>query len=63
MRGKLDLPANGAIRQLVIFIHGTGPATYLDRRKAGDSTFNYFDLFAREFNKRNIAFLLTTKGV
>jgi pimeloyl-ACP methyl ester carboxylesterase len=57
LTGKLDLPPAGdAVRQLVVFIAGTGPNTYLNHRKIGRTEFNYFDLFVQEFNKRGAAF-------
>jgi len=57
LTGKLDLPdIPQSIKELVIFVHGTGPSTYLDRRKVGGIEFVYFDLFKQEFNKRGIAF-------
>jgi pimeloyl-ACP methyl ester carboxylesterase len=57
MTCKLDVPENQkAIRELVIFVHGTGPGTYLDRRKIAGVEFNYFDLFTSELNKKGIAF-------
>jgi len=62
LTGKLEIPSNTAkIKQLVIFIHGTGPGTYQDHRKIGNQEFNYFDLFANEFNKRGIAFFSYNK--
>ncbi len=62
LTGKLEIPSNPAkIKQLVIFIHGTGPGTYQDHRKIGNEEFNYFDLFASEFNKRGIAFFSYNK--
>lgn len=55
--GLLELPRDKEnIPLLVIFVHGTGPNTYLNKRKIGNIEFNYFDLFADEFNKRNIGF-------
>jgi pimeloyl-ACP methyl ester carboxylesterase len=57
LTGKLDFPENPKIvKELVIFVHGTGPSTYLDRRKIGGIEFNYFDLFSQELNKKGIAF-------
>jgi len=57
MTGKLDLPPGGGdVRELVIFIAGTGPNTYLNHRKLGNTEFNYFDLFVDEFSKRGVAF-------
>ncbi len=60
--GKLSIPANvEKIRQLVIYVHGTGPATYDNHRRFGTFDFNYFDYFANEFNKRSIAFFSYNK--
>ncbi|MCM3872450.1 MAG: alpha/beta fold hydrolase [Pyrinomonadaceae bacterium] len=62
LTGKLELPADGKqIREIVIYIHGTGPGTYNDHRKIGSVEFNYFDPFAQEFNKRGIAFFSYNK--
>ena len=62
LTGKLALPADvAAIQRLIIFIHGTGPATYLDHRKFGATEFNYFDLFASEFIQRGAAFFTYNK--
>lgn len=55
--GRLKLPSDkDKIPLLVVFVHGTGPNTYLNKRKIGNTEFNYFDLFADEFNKRGIGF-------
>ena len=57
MTGKLDLPPGEAsVRELVMFIAGTGPNTYINRRKLANVEFNYFDLFVDEFNKRGVGF-------
>lgn len=57
INGRLSVPGTaGDIKKIIIYVHGTGPGTYLDRRKAGDIEFNYFDLFADEFTKRGVAF-------
>lgn len=57
LTGKLDLPDSPKkIKELVIFVHGTGPGTYLDRRKISGVEFVYFDLFKQELNKKGIAF-------
>ncbi|MCB8933177.1 MAG: alpha/beta fold hydrolase [Chthonomonadaceae bacterium] len=62
LTGKLDLPdTSGPVKEVVVFIHGTGPGTYLDRRKISTKEFNYFDLFATEFNKRGIGFFSYSK--
>ncbi len=53
---KLSIPNEKYIERLVIFVHGTGPNTYDNHRKIGELQFNYFDLFANEFCKNNIAF-------
>lgn len=55
--GRLKLPSdNDRISLLVVFVHGTGPNTYLNKRKIGTREFSYFDLFEEEFNKRGIGF-------
>jgi pimeloyl-ACP methyl ester carboxylesterase len=57
MTGKLDLPpGDGPVRELVLFIAGTGPNTYLNPRKLGKVEFNYYDLFVDEFAKRGVGF-------
>ena len=62
VEGKLSLPSDTTkIRELVIYIHGTGPGTYDDHRKFGTLDFNYFDYFANEFTKRGIAFFSYSK--
>jgi predicted esterase len=62
LTGQLNLPADSTkIKEVVIYIHGTGPATYQNHRKSGNQEFNYFDLFAEEFNKRGIAFFSYSK--
>jgi pimeloyl-ACP methyl ester carboxylesterase len=62
VEGKLSLPPDtNKIKELVIYIHGTGPGTYDKHRKMGGTEFNYFDLFAQEFNKRGIAFFTYNK--
>lgn len=65
IQGKLELPQNsGSINKLVVFVPGTGPNTYLNKRKAGDKEFVYYDLWAQEFNKRGIAlFTYNRRGV
>ena len=40
--GRLTLPLNkDNVPSLVIFVHGTGPNTYLNKRKIGNTEFNY----------------------
>ncbi len=57
IKGKLELPIDSVnVPLCVIFIPGTGPNTYLNKREFGGITFNYYDLFAQEFNKRGIGF-------
>lgn len=51
---KIDYPANS--KSIIIFCHGTGANTYENHREVAGKHFNYFDLFADEFCKRNIAF-------
>jgi pimeloyl-ACP methyl ester carboxylesterase len=57
MTGKLDLPPGGGdVRELIMFIAGTGPNTYLNHRKLGGAEFNYFDLFVDKFAERGVGF-------
>lgn len=52
LTGKLELPADSShIQRLIIYIPGTGPSTYLTRRKIGNLEFNYYDLFTQEITK------------
>lgn len=52
-------------KKLVLFVNGSGPYTYNTKRQTADgSVFNYFDLFAKEFTNRGIAFCrYSTRGV
>ncbi|ULT38485.1 alpha/beta fold hydrolase [Niabella defluvii] len=61
MKARLCYPSSGVIKQVVIYVHGTGPGNYLDRRKIGDVELNYFDLFAKEFVGRGVAFVSYNK--
>ena len=55
--GRLNMPADSFANKIVIDVPGTGPNTYLNRRKVGRSLlFNYHDYFAEEFNRRGIAY-------
>lgn len=55
---RLSLPeSTNTPNYLVLFIHGTGPNTYLNKRGKGKKQFNYYDLFADEFNKRGVGFV------
>lgn len=72
IQGRLVLPATepGAsapapVRTLVIYVHGTGPGTYLTKRPLGSGkTFNYFDIRAEAFIKRGIGlFSYNKRGV
>jgi pimeloyl-ACP methyl ester carboxylesterase len=57
IKGKLELPEDSSnVPFCIIFIPGTGPNTYLNKRQFGNVTFNYYDLFAQEFNRRGIGF-------
>lgn len=52
------------IKKLVIFVNGSGPNTYDNKRKVEDVEFNYFDFFADAFSDNGIAFLSSsTRGV
>lgn len=62
--GKLRLPEGETSDKLVIYINGSGPNTYDNKRQAGDITFNYHDLFAEQFTQKGIAyFSYNTRGV
>ena len=61
MKARLCYPFYDSIKQLVIYVHGTGPGNYLDRLKMGDVELNYFDLFAKEFVGRGVAFVSYNK--
>lgn len=57
IEGRLCVPKQEKqIKVLVVFVHGTGPSTYLDKRKIGGKEINYFDLFSDEITKRGAAF-------
>ncbi len=57
IEGRLNVPHTGFKDKIVIDIPGTGPHTYINRRKVGRSlVFNFHDYFAEEFNKRGIAY-------
>lgn len=64
LEGKLDLPQGQQADKLVIFVNGSGPNTYDNRRDKGDGTqFLFYDLFAQEFCKRGAAFFrYSTRG-
>lgn len=63
IKGKLELPKSRSISSLVIFVPGSGLNTYENTREIGKTRFNYFDLFAKEINKREIAFFsYNTRG-
>ena len=51
---KIDYLENS--ESIIIFCHGSGANTYDNHREVAGKEFNYFDLFADEFCKRNIAF-------
>ncbi|MGD0263163.1 MAG: alpha/beta fold hydrolase [Verrucomicrobiota bacterium] len=62
LTGKLELPADSShIQRLIVYIPGTGPRTYLTRRKIGNLEFNYYDLFTQELTKRGVAFFTYNK--
>jgi Dipeptidyl aminopeptidases/acylaminoacyl-peptidases len=65
LTGKLDLPEGASnVSTLVIFVPGTGPNTYDNKRQIGKTEFNYYDLFAQELAKRQVGFFrYNTRGV
>jgi pimeloyl-ACP methyl ester carboxylesterase len=59
IKGRLCLPVQPDAAKsptLVVYVHGTGPGTHLNKRKIGDKTFNYFDYVAQAFCERGVAF-------
>ena len=57
-KGRLSTPDLAEdLPYLVLYIHGTGPGTYLDKRSMGGFDFNYYDVFADEFVSRGVGFL------
>lgn len=62
---KYSYPENTLVEKLVIYVNGSGPNTYENKRQWIDgTTFNYHDLFINEFNKRGIAYCsYNTRGV
>lgn len=65
IQGRLSLPASKQnVPVLVVFVPGTGPNTYLNKRKIGNVEFNHYDLFETEFNKRGVGlFTYNRRGV
>ncbi len=64
LEGKLRLPKKGEVKKLVLFVNGSGPNTYDNKRQIENVEFNYYDLFAQEFTKRGIAFYTyNTRGI
>jgi hypothetical protein len=61
INGRLSMPEGQRdVSKLVIFINGSGANTYLNRRPG----FNFFDIFADEFQNLGIAFFsYSTRGV
>ena len=60
-KGRLTMPEGTRdVSKLVIFVNGSGPNTYINRRPG----FDYFDFYAYEFSDRGIAFFsYNTRGV
>lgn len=65
LEGMLAMPEDGNADKLVVYINGSGPNTYDNKRQLGDGTlFTYFDLFRDECTARDIAFFsYNTRGV
>ncbi|MFA6784469.1 MAG: alpha/beta hydrolase [Sphaerochaeta sp.] len=63
LQGKLRLPATGEVEALVIYVNGSGPNTYDNKRSLGETTFNYHDFFAQRFTDNQVAyFSYNTRG-
>ena len=57
-KGRLSFPSHmEEVPYLVVYIHGTGPGTYLDKRNMGGKEFNYYDVFAVKFGQQGVGFL------
>lgn len=57
IEGRLSLPpSKDKVEKLVIFVNGTGPNTFENKRLSGNIRFNYFDILADEFIKDDVAF-------
>lgn len=64
LEGKLNIPNRRTVDKLVIFVNGSGPNTYDNRRSSGTLEFNYFDLFAQQCAREGAAFFSSsTRGV
>lgn len=63
--GKLRLPADGKADKLIIYVNGSGPNTYDNKRSLdAETTFNYHDLFAKQITDCGGAyFSYNTRGV
>lgn len=64
LMGKLDLPAQGPVSKLVVFVNGSGPNTCDNVRDKGDGTrFRFYDLFAEQFTTLGMGFFrYSTRG-
>ena len=67
LTGRLSLPAESeSIDKLVIYVHGTGPNTYLMRRQNSEAgyRFNVLDFYADKFvEDGTVFFSYSTRGV
>ena len=65
IKAKISYPDNKDIDKAVIYVNGSGVNTYDNKRRLNDGrTFNYHDLFEKEFLKRDIAYCrYNTRGV
>ncbi len=64
LKGRLCMPGSEQdqpVETLIVFVHGTGPGTYLNKRKLASKEFDYFDFFSQRFNDRGIAFFSYNK--
>ena len=64
IEGYLAMPEGGKAEKVVIYVNGSGPNTYDNRRQIREeTTFTYFDLFREEFTKAGVAFFsYNTRG-
>lgn len=64
LEGFLAMPEEGKADKLVIYVNGSGPNTYDNKRQIRENViFTYFDLFREEFTKAGVAFFsYNTRG-
>lgn len=64
LEGRLAMPDGNRADKVVVYVNGSGPNTYDNKRQLDEEhSFTYFDLFRDEFSKQGIAFFsYNTRG-